>query len=140
MKFPEEIYEEKGYITEFGSIEMNEILNEEEFGELKSKDLLYFHVYPNEGKIPHFHIFTKNHKFETCIKFEVAEYFHHGGKYNDEFNSKQMKIINKWLHSNVPHSRLSNWEFGALMWNQKNGKSKTIYINSIEIPNYRYIK
>jgi hypothetical protein len=143
MKFPEDIYEEKGYITEFGILELEDnIINEEEFENLKPRkcDLLYFHVYPNEGKIPHFHIFTKNHEFETCLKFEVAEYFPHGGKYKDIFTSNQLKNIDKWLSSNVQYSKLSIWEFGAIMWNQKNGNNKLIQINNIIKPNYRYTK
>lgn len=48
----------------------------------------------DSGKIPHFHVrkYDKNNNFdwETCIRFESAEYFLHG-KYTDVLPKKKIK-------------------------------------------------
>ena len=63
-----------------------------------------FEVYINTddgGNIPHFHYRTKNTwEFHTCIRLDIAEYFHHDGK-EDILNSKQRKQLVKFLKQNL---------------------------------------
>lgn len=107
----------------------NIVFNPKSIGECKVE------VYPNEGPIPHFHIFKPDHSFETCICIYSANYFAHGGKYRDTLNSKQCKQLNEWLelqnYNNFAFS-ITNWEAIVFAWGLGNPKCKS--------PNYQKVK
>ena len=71
--------------------------------------------------------------FNTCVCLHSANYFSHGGKYKDKFNSNQCKEFNDWLSR--PNSntlgKLSNWEAILSMW--------TIMNPDCKFPEYRKV-
>lgn len=76
-------------------------------------------IYPNEGPIPHFHIYNKDKSFNTCIRIYENMYFSHGGKYTDKFNSKQCKQLNEYLKQINPKISLrptTIWESIVIEW------------------------
>lgn len=76
-------------------------------------------VYGGEGNIPHFHIESLNRTFSTCICIYSNNYFSHGDKYKDEFNSKQRVQLNEWLKQPNPEFiQMSNWEMICVAWDR----------------------
>ena len=75
-------------------------------------------VYPREGPIPHFHIFSRDKKFNTCIRIYENFYFSHGGKYKDIFNSKQCKQLNEYLKQDYTKGRvkITIWDEIIFSW------------------------
>lgn len=78
------------------------------------------------GKTPHFHVrkYGKNNQFEweTCIRYDSAEYFAHG-HYNDKLPSKKIaKDLDKMLRTVNQKSRSKNtfWEDAVDEWNRNN--------------------
>ena len=94
------------------------------------------------GNIPHMHILdasTQGEKFSSSVKLESAEYFSHGGKYVDKFNSKQRKTFNEFMNSKPKNKRFStNYEYACSMWNDNN--SKTNVDETREQPDYTKLK
>lgn len=90
-------------------------LNEKSIGECKIE------VYAmKEGNIPHFHLFTPDHSFETCICIYSPNFFSHGGKYRDVLNSRQCKMLDEYLRQPSKQNPIdavwkliqSTWEVG----------------------------
>ena len=79
-------------------------------------------VYPKEGQIPHFHIFNKDHSFESCIRIYDNHYFSHGGKYRSILSTTQAKELDYWLRLQNSRSNkdISNWEFAKETWEFNN--------------------
>ena len=79
-------------------------------------------VYPKEGQIPHFHIFNKDHSFESCIRIYDNHYFSHGGKYRSILSAFQAKELDYWLRLQNSRSDKvnSNWEFAKETWEFNN--------------------
>ena len=78
----------------------------------------------DSGKVPHFHIrkYGKNNKFEweTCVKFEEAEYFLHG-KYKDRLSSHLKHALNDMLKENNPKDPgRTYWQTAVNAWNMNN--------------------
>lgn len=76
------------------------------------------------GKIPHFHVrkYGDNHSFdwETCIKFESAEYFKHG-RYSDVLPKGYGKKIDDMLRKNNPKDPgRTYWQTAVIAWNSNN--------------------
>lgn len=91
------------------------------------------------GNIPHFHIVDKTtlgSKFHTCVKIELAEYFHHTGK-EDTLNSKQRKLLVNYL-SSTNRRGLSNWEYLVTTWNYNN--SNMNIDEDLPMPDYTKLK
>lgn len=107
-----------------GIINFLDVLNEREIGRTNFKGNLgmcSIEVYNGEGQVPHFHLCSVNSKFESCIKIYSAEYFPHGGKYEGTLNSKQCKVLDKWMKE--PHHGfrgLNNWQVIAGYWETDN--------------------
>lgn len=85
------------------------------------------YVHTNDaGNIPHFHVrkYGDNNQFEweTCIKYDSAEYFLHG-KYKDKLPSKKIaKDLDKMLRTvdkSDRHKR-TYWEIAIDEWNRNN--------------------
>ena len=95
------------------------ILNIKSIGECKIE------VYTvNEGQIPHFHLFKKDHSFETCICIYSPNFFSHGGKYRDVLNRKQCKILDEYLRQPTKFSpNISIWESIQIIWESGNQKT-----------------
>lgn len=89
-------------------------------------------VWTNDGgNIPHFHIRSKD-GFQTCIRLDKADYFHHTGK-EGRLNSKQLKALVDFLNQRQ-RKGLTNWELILLMWNLNN--SNVVVDEDQEMPNY----
>ena len=144
------LYKNNEYISVIGTIVFKDILEEQEVSSknnrFNTKGLgeCKIEVYgPNEGDIPHFHLFNKDKSFESCICIYSANYFAHGGKYKDKLNSKQFSELNKWLKekSSKAPGNISNWQVIATMWETNNPDCKfpkykkvdkqPIYINMV---------
>ena len=93
-------------------------------------------VYSNEDIIPHFHIISKNNKFECCVCIFEPLYFNHGSKV-EKLDSNQRKTLNKWLSdpSDVIVGNLTNWENIVLSW-QNLGNSMKAVPKIIKQPDY----
>ena len=79
------------------------------------------YVYSDEGTIPHFHIIPKNGSSECCVCIYEPLYFNHGNK-QLQLNSKQRKILNKWLKSEFKYNKkVTNWEVISTAWIIGNG-------------------
>lgn len=81
------------------------------------------------GNIPHVHIWdtgTKGKKFSTCVKLTAPEYFPHGGRYKDVFNTKQKKAFAAFMRAqaNLKAKWLggqpTNYEYCCFLWNENN--------------------
>ena len=109
-KLQHEIYSSKGDACHITDITLDDVFIES-FACKVGKLQLY--VYTGEGTIPHFHLFDKDHKFETCICIDKPEYFHHGRK-SGILNSKQKELLIHELNNEV---KLTN-EFKCNIWTQ----------------------
>lgn len=93
-------------------------------------------VWTNDpGNIPHFHVVdsaTRGNSFNTCIKIESPEYFHHEGK-EDTLNTKERKELLKFLNSKDKWGE-QNWVVLLKEWERNNSKT-SIDIN-LPIPDY----
>lgn len=79
------------------------------------------------GNIPHVHVRdadTQGKKFEACVKLEVAEYFPHGGKYEDKFNSKERKSFDEFMNKYEEDFNMTNYEYCLREWNRNNSQHK----------------
>lgn len=75
----------------------------------------------DSGNIPHFHYWdreTKGDQFNTCIRIDVPEYFHHTGK-EDVLNHKQKKSLIKLLNEKRTNG-LTRWQMLLADWNENN--------------------
>ncbi len=128
-----EIYNENNYIDQIclGSITFSESVNETEIVSKNKSRFKPKHigeckicVYgPNEGQIPHFHIFNNDHSFECCVRIYENNFFSHGNKYRDTLNASQCRELNDWLkleNSNLRLDNISNWRGIMLMWEALN--------------------
>lgn len=80
---------------------------------------------PDEGQIPHFHIFNNDHSFECCVRIYENNFFSHGNKYRDTLNASQCRELNKWLKLENDKSKNStNWETIKSMWEISNRECK----------------
>ena len=123
------------------SFSMEHILND--MARIGFMDEFEIVIYTDDpGNIPHMHILdasTHGNNFSSCVKLESAEYFPHGGKYKDKFNSKQRKAFNEFMKSKPKNKRFStNYEYACSMWNDNN--SKTNVDETREQPDYTKLK
>lgn len=81
---------------------------------------------PNEGAVPHMHIYNSDRSFEACVCIYSNNYFSHCGKYNSKFNSKQCKEFNEWMKqpNTKTFNKLTNWEASASLWEAANPDCK----------------
>ena len=107
-------------ITMIGRINFSENINERSVGsdDISKLGECTVHVYDGEGNLPHCHIFNNDKSFETCVRLDIAEYFSHGNKYKDTFNSRQCRELNRWFKKkNKANESFTNWEICKLFWN-----------------------
>ena len=94
---------------------------------------------PDEGQIPHFHIFNKDHSFECCVRIYENNFFSHGNKYRDILNASQCRELNEWLKLENGNSfnKLTNWEGIVFLWENCNGYCKYPESKKVKIqPHY----
>jgi hypothetical protein len=91
---------------------------EAEIGKINLKSQLgmcKIEVYSNEGPVPHFHIISKEKKWECCIEIYRPLYFNHGSK-QGKLNNRQCKILDDWMKEKHFPYPLTYWETAALSW------------------------
>lgn len=104
----------------------------------------YFEIYirtNDPGNIPHVHIRdadTMGEKFSSCVKLESAEYFTHGGKYKDKFNSKERKAFDEFMNKYEEDFKMTNFEYCLREWNRNNSSHKIDL--DISKPDYTKLK
>jgi hypothetical protein len=128
---------EESFIGELDLDLGNEILDEQKLGDVNLKSKLGtcgIYVYNNEGQIPHFHIKTKDKKWECCIEIYRPLYFYHGTK-QGKLNNKQCELLNEWLKKKVFPFDITNWENISLSWDNSENPSTNVPNNRIK-PNY----
>ena len=122
-----------------GEIAFDDSIEEASYGEVGLKHLgeCSVYIYSNEGPIPHFHLISKNKKFETCICIFEPLYFLHGTK-TGTLNSKQRKQLNNWMNQKIDYSdaNITNWQSIKLAWIWNNGKRFKEIIMNYPQPNY----
>ena len=85
-------------------------------------------VYSNdEGMTPHFHMFSKGKRFETCIQLDAGNYFLHKPNHTPLSNRSLKKDLIKFLTStntNDEHKNnvITNWEAACIFWNQNDDR------------------
>lgn len=115
-KLHHDIYNSRGdafYLSEFS---VDDLFTESSEGKIGK---LQLYVYTGEGTIPHFHLFEKDHKFETCVCIDKPEYFHHGRK-SGVLNSKQKELLIRELSKEVELDdgiTCSLWRKIKIIWN-----------------------
>ena len=105
-------------------------------GEFRSNNLYSVRVYSGEGPVPHFHVINTQNNTETCVRIDCAEYFTHGTKIF-EFNSKQKRSLNEFLHSTSPYEEDEGKLYYELVWAEWNRNNPEHRIpKPSSIPNY----
>lgn len=111
-----------------GNIDFEDVFNEQEIGRINTKSIgeCKVEIYPNEGSIPHMHIYNKDKSFDTCVCIYSNNYFSHGGKNKSKFTSKQCKEFNKWMTelNNNFDPPTTNWQAIKSLWNIMNPDCK----------------
>ena len=88
------------------------------------------------GSKPHFHVYTKDKKFHSCVRLDKPEYFKRPGK-TSVFSKSELKALVKILETTTYVGRgeeISIWENLARSWNL-NSENK-IKVEIPEIPDY----
>lgn len=115
-----------------GTINFDDLINEQEIVQkdqrFKPKSIgeCKVEIYPNEGPIPHMHVFNSDKTFEACICIYSNNYFAHGGKYTSKLSAKQCKEFNEWMNKNntkFPGSA-TNWQAVVFAWEIANPDCK----------------
>lgn len=99
------------------------------------------YVHTNDARnIPHFHVrkYGRNNQFEweTCIKYDNAEYFLHG-RYNDKLpNHKIAKDLDEFLRTidRKDRNKRTYWQKAIDAWNDNNS-SVELDLNIVQ-PDY----
>ena len=114
-----------------GTIVFDDVLTEDEIISSKGRynpsgiGECKIEVYSGEGDVPHFHIFSTNKSFNTCVCIYSPNYFAHGDKYSGKFNSKQLKQLDEWLNSpNSEEEKINNWKVIKDSWESMNPSCK----------------
>ena len=107
-----------------GSLDLSMFVDEASIGSrinVPKLGQVQFYVYGKEGKIPHFHIISTDHSFESCLCIYEAKYFTHGSK-TGTFNRKQLEEIDRYLRSEHPVlTGATIWQIIANTWDDNNG-------------------
>jgi len=79
-------------------------------------------VYGNEGLIPHFHIVSKDRKFNYCVCIDEPRYFTHGTK-NDTLTNQQAAELYDFVRTKTKLKTLkgcSVWKAIKIAWDLAN--------------------
>ena len=128
---------EESFIGELDLDLGNEILDEQKLGDTNLKYKLGtcgIYVYNKEEQITHFHIKSKDKKWECCVEIYIPLYFNHGSK-QGKLNNKQCELIDEWLKKKVFQFNITNWENISLSWDNSQNPSINVPNNRIK-PNY----
>ena len=117
-------------------------LQEDTIGYFNSTPLLYISVYPSDpGNIPHFHVYSKDNKIDTCIEICDSRYFRHG-VHRGILNSKHSKLLQEFLLQKPlsPKGKnfQNNWYYIVKLWNSSNRGVKVP--SNQKMPDYTTIK
>ena len=115
----------------------NEILDEQKLGDTNLKYKLGtcgIYVYNNEWQIPHFHIKTKDKKWECCIEIYRPLYFNHGTK-QGKLNNKQCELLDTWMNKKSTLLPVTNWDMIDALWATSQNPTTNVPNNRIK-PNY----
>lgn len=110
-----------------GNIDFEDVFDEQEIGRINTKSIggCKVEIYPNEGSIPHMHIYNKDKSFDTCVCIYSNNYFSNGGKYKSKFTSNQCKEFNKWMSkTNYAVDDMTNWQCAKMIWSIMNPDCK----------------
>ena len=101
------------------------------------------YVHTNDpGHIPHFHLrdsATQGKIFETCIELKRNKYFHHG-YHQGVLNSKERKVLAKFMESVNEHIGKTNYEVTCILWNMNNSDYNIDLHEVTTIPDYTNIE
>ena len=132
---------ESGSKAYAGTVELtsiaDEFLNEMYGGNLSIGSKIGFcevFVGDNEGQIPHFHIKTKDKKWECCIEIYRPLYFNHGSK-QGKLNNKQCELLDEWMSKKSTLLPVTNWDMVDATWVTSQNPTTNIPPNKKK-PNY----
>ena len=128
---------EESFIGELDLDLGNEILDEHKLGDTNLKYKLGtcgIYVYNNEGQIPHFHIKSKDKKWECCIEIYRPLYFNHGSK-QGKLNNKQCELLDTWMNKKSTLLPVTNWDIIDALWVTSQNPTTNIPPNKKK-PNY----
>ena len=117
-------------------------LQEDTIGYFNSAPLLYISVYSTDpGNIPHFHVYSKDNKIDSCIEICDNRYFIHG-IHKGILNSKYSKLLQEFLLQKPlsPKGKnfQNNWYYIVKLWNSSNRGVKVP--SNQKMPDYTTIK
>lgn len=112
------------YIGMFELDDLPEYVSEDKLGTLNLKGEIksvIVEIRTNEGwEKPHLHVHNDN--FNTAVRLDVCEYFHHY-PYDDFFNNKkQAKEFDEFMRSKN-YNGMTNWEYAKMVFNNYYGPS-----------------
>ena len=128
---------EESFIGELDLDLGNEILDEQKLEDVNLKSKLVtcgIYVYNKEGKIPHFHIKSKNNECECCIEIYRPLYFNHGTK-QGRLNNKQCELLDAWMSKKSTLLPVTNWDMINALWVTSQNPTTNIPPNKKK-PNY----
>ena len=128
---------EESFIGELDLDLGNEILDEHKLGDTDLKYKLWtcgIYVYNNEGQIPHFHIKSKDKKWECCVEIYRPMYFNHGSK-QGKLNNKQCELLDEWMSKKSTLLPVTNWDMIDALWVTSQNPTTNIPPNKKK-PNY----
>ena len=115
----------------------NEILDEQKLGDTNLKYKLGtcgIYVYNKEGQIPHFHIKSKDKKWECCVEIYRPLYFNHGSK-QGKLNNNQCELLDTWMNKKSTLLPVANWDMIDALWATSQNPTTNVPNNRIK-PNY----
>lgn len=102
------------------------------FVEVRSRD---------NGSIPHFHVYTKDRKVESCVCMNMANYFLHE-KYHKPLDRSVINALNVMLDKiEKNNGGKTNWELLSDEWNRNPERNKSVIrqthpVYVANMPNY----
>ena len=128
---------EESFIGELDLDLGNEILDEHKLGDTNLKYKLGtcgIYVYNKEGQIPHFHIKSKDKKWECCVEIYRPLYFNHGSK-QGKLNNNQCELLDTWMNKKSTLLPVANWDMIDALWATSQNPTTNVPNNRIK-PNY----
>ena len=111
---------------------------------INNENSIEVYVHTNDaGNVPHFHVrkYSKGNLFswETCIKYESAEYFLHG-KHKDKLSSSKIaKELNNMLSTlNPKDPGRTYWQTAIVAWNNNNSGTELPF--DLKQPDYTKLR
>lgn len=87
-------------------------------------------------KIPHFHLYNKDHSFGTALRIYTADYYPHDGENAEHLTKDQIIILDQWMNS-LSSTKISNhWSSLCMLYGFLNSDFEPFDETYNGYPNY----